>query len=130
MIGDERVVDLGRLWLRPDGILHVVLDFTGPPTAAAADEFLAARASLVGDRRVPVILELRRVPYVTRWIRLRFMRRLQPGACRAVVTTSSTCGAFFRTYELLSPSPVPSRTFLTVEEAEAWIATEFGDHID
>ncbi len=129
MIGDERVVDLGRLWLRPDGTLHVVLDFTGPPSAAAANEFLAARAGLVGERRVPVILELRRVPSVTRWIRLRFMRRLPPVACRAVVTTDSARGAFFRTYELLSPSPMPSRIFPTVEEAEDWIAAEFGNHL-
>lgn len=80
MIGDERVLDLDRLWLRPDGTLHVALDFAGPPSAAAADGF-------PGGKGRP------------------------------------------RRRELLSPSPMPSRIFPTVEEAEDWIAAEFGNHL-
>ena len=112
---------VGSLTLRPDGILHVVIDCTVPPTAELAAKFVAARTELVGTEPPPVLIEIVRQPYTERAVRTLFMEAMTPPPCRAVVVSDPTLILLFRTYEMVAPTPVPTEIFPTVEAALVWI---------
>lgn len=112
---------VGSLTLRPDGILHVVIDFTDSPTQETAEEFIAARTELVGTDPPPVILEILKHPYAERAVRSFLMDTMTPPPCRAVVVADPTLITLFRTYEVVSPTPVPTEILPTVEAALEWI---------
>jgi len=111
----------GSLTLRPDGILHVVIDFTEPPTKETAAEFVAARTELVGTEPPPVLVEIIQQAYAERAVRSFLMGTMTPPPCRAVVVSDPTLMTLFRTYEVVSPAPVPTEIFPTVEAALEWI---------
>ncbi len=111
----------GSMTLRPDGILHVVIDFAESPTKEAAEEFIAVRSELIGTEPPPVVIEIIRLPYTERTVRSFLMDTMKPPPCRAVVVTDPTLRTLFRTYEVVSPTPVPSEVFATVEAAVEWI---------
>jgi hypothetical protein len=114
----------GSLTLRPDGILHAVIDFTEPPTAETAAEYVAARVELVGAEPPPVLLEIINVPYAERTVRSFLMDTMTPPPCRAVVVSDPTLMTLFRTYEVVAPTPVPTEILPTVEAAVEWIHTQ------
>jgi hypothetical protein len=111
----------GSLTLRSDGILHVVIDFTDPPTEEVAAEFVAARTELIGTEPPPVLIEIVQQPYAERTVRSFLMDTMTPPPCRAVVVSDPTLLTLFRTYEVVAPTPVPTEIFPTVEAALVWI---------
>ena len=111
----------GSLTLRSDGILHMVIDFTEPPTTETAAEYIAARAELVGAEPPPVLLEIIQVPYAERTVRSFLMDTMTPPPCRAVVVSDPTLMTIYRTYEVVAQSPIPTEIFPTVEAAADWI---------
>jgi hypothetical protein len=109
--------------LRDDGILHTVFDFDARPTIRAANEYIEARKSLIGDRPVPVIIQIIRISFVDRSIREFFMQTVGRPTCRAIVTDEPTFVNLFRTFQLVDPAKTPSAVFPTVDQALAWIET-------
>ncbi len=114
-------IQVGSLNLRPDGILHSVIDISEPPTAETAREYIAARTELVGPTTPPVLLEIVQIPYAERSVRSLLMENMPPPPCRAVVVSDPTLMTIFRTYEVLANAPVPTQLFSTVEAAIDWI---------
>jgi hypothetical protein len=114
-------VQVGSLTLRPDGILHAVIDFVDPPTKETAAEYVAARTELIGSTPPPVILEIVRVPYSERTVRSFLMETMPPPPCRAVVVSDPTLMTIFQTYELMAPQAVPTEVFPNVEAAVRWL---------
>jgi hypothetical protein len=112
---------VGSLTLRPDGILHVIIDIAESPTKETAEEYVAARTELAGPKTPPVLLEIVRVPYAERSVRSFLMDSMTPPPCRAVVASDPTLMTIYRTYELVTHPPVPTEMFPTVEAAVDWI---------
>jgi len=123
IMGDSRSIELGKMTLRDDGILHTVFDVDARPTVRAANEYIETRKSLIGDQPVPVIIEIIRIPFVDRSIREFFMQTVGRPTCRAIVTDEPTYINLFRTFQLVDPANTPSAVFATVDQALAWIET-------
>jgi hypothetical protein len=130
IMGESRQIELGSLTLRDDGILHTVFDFDGRPTLRAANEYIETRRSLVGDRSVPVLIEIVRITFVERTIREFFMQEVGRPPCRAIVTDEPTFISLFRTFQLVDPAGTPSAVFATVDQALAWIEARREDPPD
>lgn len=115
---------VGSIELRPDGILHAVIDFEDPPTEKYATEYVDARRELSGESVPPVILEIVRTPYADRSVRQFLLGELAPPPCRAVVTLDSSMETIFRTYQLVEAPSTPTEVFRTVEAAVEWIKAQ------
>ena len=120
-MGNTVDIEVGRLTMRPDGILHAAIDFVKPPTKEMAVEYVTARTELAGPTPPPVILELVRVPYSEREVRSFLMESMPPPPCRAVVASDPTVLTIFRTYDLMAPQAVPTKLFSTVDAAVQWL---------
>ena len=114
-------VQVGSFTLRPDGILHAIIDIPEPPTTETAEEHVAARTELAGPKTPPLLLEIVQVPYAERSVRSFLMDTMPPPPCRAVVVSDPTLMTIYRTYELVADRPVPTEMFPTVEAAVDWI---------
>ena len=110
--------------LRPDGILHTVIDFEDAPTEEFASEYVNARRELSGESVPPVILEIIRTPYADRPVRQFLLNEMAPPPCRAVVTVDSSLETIFRTYQLVEDPPVPTEVFRSVAAAVEWIKAQ------
>ena len=107
--------------LRPDGILHAIIDFEDAPTAEHASEYVQVRGELCGDVVPPVILEMIKTPYADRSVRQLLMQEMPQPPCRAVVTIDPAFVTIFRTYQLVEDPVVPTEVFRTVAAAVEWI---------
>jgi hypothetical protein len=115
---------VGSLELRPDGILHAIVDFEDAPTPEHVSEYLQARRELCGDQTPPVILQMIKTPYADRSVRQLLMKEMSPPPCRAVVTIDSAFVTIFRTYQLAEDPVVPTEVCSTAEAAVEWIEAQ------
>lgn len=113
--------DIGTITIRPDGILHVVFDFDGEMTQEVAAAYVQVRNAMVGTESPPVLIQIKRFPYVDRSIRSFFLSELAHPPCRAVVSVDQTFITLWRTFELVSPVNVPSKVFPNIDRAVEWI---------
>lgn len=113
--------DIGTITMRPDGILHVVFDFEGEITQEIAAAYLDVRNAMVGTASPPVLIQIKRFPYVERSIRSFFLSGLAHPPCRAVVSVDQTFITLWRTFDLVSPVEVPSKVFPNLDNAVQWI---------
>lgn len=114
----------GSLTLRPDGILHAVFDFDEDRPPGVAEEYLAARAGLVGSDPPPVVVEIINIPYVDRSIREFLLGAMPPPPCRAVVSADQALITMFRTYQMVEPTAVPTEFFSAMDAAIDWIRAQ------
>jgi hypothetical protein len=117
----HRIEGLGTVQLRADGVLHTVFDIPEQPSIELSSTYLDTRAELVGDAKVPVVIEIRHLPYTDRDVRSFFMNSLNPATCRAVVTTEPSYETIFKTFHQLDPHDTPTEFFLRLDDALAWV---------
>lgn len=117
----KRAVPLGTLELRPDGILHIVVDFTDDATEEDAAEYLQVRDELAAGGNPPALIEILATTFVERSIREFMMENQTPPPCRAVVATDPSLVTIWKSFQMMDPSGVPTRIFPSVSRAVAWI---------
>lgn len=124
-VSAELETDKGRFWYDDRGFVQceVLPDTDQSYELDDAKAFLAAIARVSGGARTPILADMRGVTSVSRPARL----HLSSSAAAAVVTAvalvvesrvSKIIGNFFVT---VNAPPFPTRLFVTVEQASAWI---------
>jgi hypothetical protein len=117
----KRTVPLGTIELRPDGILHTVVDFTEDASEADAAEYLQSRDELTAGTNPPVLVEIRATAFVERSIREFLMSGRIAAPCRAVVARDPSIVTIWKSFELVDNSGVPTKMFSSVPRAVEWI---------
>lgn len=110
--------------MRPDGILHAVIDLEDPPTAEHASECVEVGCQLSRESVPPVNLEIIRVPYADRSVRQFRMEEMEPPPCRAVATVDQALVTIFRTCQQVESPEVPTEVFRNVAAAVEWIEAQ------
>lgn len=126
MEAGKRTVPLGTIELRPDGILHIVVDFTDDASEERAAEYVRARDELAAGKNPPVLIEILATTFVERSIREFMMSNQIPSPCRAIVATDPSFVTIWRSFQMMDRAGVPTKVFTNVPSAVEWIHEHMG----
>jgi hypothetical protein len=113
------------LWLDEAGILHVRTDEVRDVDLAIAKELVATCRRLAGDRRMPLLVDLRRVRTMNRDARAYFSGpATECWSATALLIDSPLTRAIANFFMGINRPRVPTRMFGTEGEAFLWLRSQ------
>jgi hypothetical protein len=115
-----------RMWLRPDGILHLAW---APKTTMTFEDALAAieaMAQLAGGRRSPLMVDVRDAGQIDRPARNEFVRRADMVSAVALLVDTPLSRMMANLYLRVSSPTAATRLFEDEASALAWLLKSAG----
>ena len=110
-----------RIWLRPDGIVQVVLTSRATMVLEDVIAALEAMAQLTGGRRSPLLMDLHDVSPQDRSVRMEFARRGDLVSAVALIVDTPLSRVMGNLFINVSRPPMPTRLFDNEASALAWL---------
>lgn len=115
-----------RMWLRPDGIVHLVLASGTVLTVEDAVAAVAAVTRLTGGRRSPLLVDVRDAGQVDRAGRLELSRQEKVVSAVAAIVGTPLSRMMGNLIINVSRPQMPVRLFDDEASAVAWLQTFLG----
>ena len=115
-----------RIWLRPDGIVQVVLTSRATMVLEDATAALEEMAQLTGGRRSPLLMDLHDVSPQDRSVRMELARRDDLVSAVALIVGTPLSRMMANFFLSVSKPPFPTRLFNNETSALAWLQAYVG----
>jgi hypothetical protein len=112
-----------RMWLRPDGIVHLEWSDGARISLDDAREATSALESLTGGAPTGLLVNSRSAASVDRSVRMEFVRRVNLVSAVALVVTTPLSRLMGNFFIAVNSPTAPTRLFDDVQSALAWLET-------
>ena len=116
-----------RIWLRPDGIVQVVLTSRATMVLEDVIAALEAMAQLTGGRQSPLLVDARDIGRQDRGARTEFVRRGDLVSAVALVVGTPLSRMMGNLFIRVNKPPFPARLFDNEASAVAWLLEFVGE---